>query len=191
MAHSTSGIKDMIKAKPIQAILEDMLQHYPWETAHATRLMGQVWADTAGPTIARNSRLVKVQQGTLHLAVTTGMWSQELQFMKPDLIRRLNDRLAPALTITDIRMRVSIRAFTPAPKERQHVGERGFYLHESTAGERDLGRALEKARDRYREAVKEWLESGYHPCHICHSPTLVEYPICGVCEGRENFSNHP
>lgn len=168
--------------KPIHEILDDLTQQYPWETARATGLLGQVWADIAGPTIARNTRLIKVQQGTVLLAVTTGIWSQELQFMKPDLIRRLNDQLSPAMTIIDVRTRVSIKAFSSPPKERLRGRERGFYVRRShSSGDQDLGQALEAARDRYREALREWLESDYHRCKICQSPTLLDYSMCGVC----------
>ncbi len=192
MGFSTDGMRLVKTPKTIQEILNDLTQHYPWETAHATGLLGQVWADIAGSTIARNARLIKVQQGTVHLAVTTGIWSQELQFMKPDLIRRLNERLAPAMTIIDIRTRVSIKAFSTAPQVRHINGERGFRMRrEKNSEDQDLGRALEVARDRYREAVKEWLESGYHRCQICQSPTLIDYPICGVCEGASGRRIHP
>jgi hypothetical protein len=173
----------MTTPKTMQQILDDLTAQYAWETARSMRLLGQVWADLAGPTVARNTRVIKVQQGTIHLAVTTGTWSQELQFMKPDLISRLNSRLSPALTIVDIRTRVSIKAFAPKVRERTHHGERGYYArHGYRSDVTDLGHALEVARDRYREAVKDWLESGYHRCSVCHSPTLIEYTVCSICE---------
>ncbi len=173
----------MTNPKTIQQVLDDLTAQYAWETARATRLLGQVWADLAGPTVARNTRVIKVQHGIIHLAVTTGIWSQELQFMKPDLICRLNSRLSPALTIGDIRTRVSIKAFAPKIRERPHRGERGYYApHGYRSDATDLGHALEVARDRYREAVKDWLETGYHRCSVCQSPTLVDYPVCSICE---------
>lgn len=180
----------MTTPKTMQQILDDLTAQCAWETVRATRLLGQVWADVAGPTVARNTRLIKVQHGTIHLAVTTGTWSQQLQFIKPDLVELLNGRLSPALTIVDIRTRVSIKAFAPKTREWSHRGERGYYVrrgHGYSSGEADLGHALEVARDRYREAVKDWLESGYHRCAVCHSPTLDEYTVCSICERSQRF----
>ena len=73
------------------------------------------WNDTVGELLARNAQPVAFRNGVLFVSVTTHSWMQELQFMKADLRRRLNDRLHAEL-VRDLALDIGLgSAPPPAP----------------------------------------------------------------------------
>ena len=54
------------------------------------------WPDAVGPQVARRSRAVSFQEGTLVVEVEGSAWLHELSMLKPDLVRQLNRRLGSA-----------------------------------------------------------------------------------------------
>ena len=65
-----------------------------------------MWPEMVGAAVARHSRAREVRRGTLMVATSGPAWSQELSFMKDDLMRRLNSRLGSGPVVTDIRFYV-------------------------------------------------------------------------------------
>ena len=51
----------------------------------------QVWEEAAGPTLARQSRPLRVRRGRMEVAVQSAVWRNQLSFMKQDIIARIND----------------------------------------------------------------------------------------------------
>ncbi len=49
------------------------------------------WAGVVGEAIARVSRARAVEEGTLFVEVRSSAWMMELDFMKGDILRRLNE----------------------------------------------------------------------------------------------------
>ena len=73
------------------------------ETRLQERRVVEGWAELTGPDIARFSRALRVQRGILYLKVESSAWSQELHFLKPQIIERVNERFGEGL-ISDIRI---------------------------------------------------------------------------------------
>jgi predicted nucleic acid-binding Zn ribbon protein len=55
------------------------------------------WPDAVGPQIARRTRAVSFQDGTLRIEVEGSAWRYELELLKRDLLRQLNQRLGSPL----------------------------------------------------------------------------------------------
>ena len=55
------------------------------------------WPQLVGPRVSRHSRAVSFRAGTLLVEVEGSAWMQELQFLKRDLIRNINDYLGREL----------------------------------------------------------------------------------------------
>lgn len=65
-----------------------------------------VWAELVGPQVAGATEVEKVAGGILFVSTRSSMWAQELTFYKPDILRRLNEKIGARMgepIITDIR----------------------------------------------------------------------------------------
>lgn len=63
------------------------------------------WNHVVGPTIAKNTRPEAVRGKLLLVNVTSAPWMQQLQFLKPELIEKLNEALGKEL-VGDIRFKI-------------------------------------------------------------------------------------
>ena len=61
------------------------------------------WPDAVGPQVARRSRAVSFQEGTLVVEVEGSAWLQELSILKRELVRQLNRRLG-SQHVRDLRL---------------------------------------------------------------------------------------
>jgi predicted nucleic acid-binding Zn ribbon protein len=52
-----------------------------------------VWSDAVGPAIAREAQPVTERGGTVTVACSSAVWSQEIGLMAPALCEALNERL--------------------------------------------------------------------------------------------------
>ncbi len=172
----------MAEPKPLSSILHSMQQEYPWQTAYQTRLVQEIWPDLVGPAIARNARVTRIDHGVIKLAVSSSAWSQEIQYLKPTILNKLNERLPEHLHAHDIRSRVLVRTVTKA--ESPNANNERFYRVRLIKGQQPtegLDSLMERVHQHYKDAVAYWLATGYHRCPICHSPTLNRYLQCSVC----------
>lgn len=80
-----------------------------------------VWDAVVGPQIAAKAHPVAFRSSTLVVEVTNAPWLQQLNFLKKDIIEKLNSRLGSRL-INDIQLRAGTRnqltAATPRPEKK-------------------------------------------------------------------------
>ena len=78
----------------------------------------QQWRDIIGEPVGSHTWPVQVRFKKLYLIVRNSVWLQQLVFLKPTLLEKLNDRAGSEM-LTDIAFRVGeipdIRALTPGP----------------------------------------------------------------------------
>jgi predicted nucleic acid-binding Zn ribbon protein len=55
------------------------------------------WPQLVGPRVSKHTRAVGFRSGTLCIEVEGSAWMQELQFLKRDLIRKINEKLGREL----------------------------------------------------------------------------------------------
>ncbi len=59
------------------------------------------WENLVGALIGKNTELVRIENGTLYVKVKSGPWRNELIFMKPKILRKIQENY-PDSGITDI-----------------------------------------------------------------------------------------
>jgi predicted nucleic acid-binding Zn ribbon protein len=91
-AHLGTILQQAIEASRIDVDLE------------AYRLWQQ-WKDIVGPEIAENTRPEAIKGKLLLVNVSGAPWIQELQFLKPELIEKLNETLGKEV-VGDIRFKI-------------------------------------------------------------------------------------
>lgn len=64
----------------------------------------RVWADVVGPAIAAECEPVGERGGVVTVVCRSAVWAQELSFMAPDLVARLNEALGSS-RITELKCR--------------------------------------------------------------------------------------
>jgi predicted nucleic acid-binding Zn ribbon protein len=85
------------------------------ETAEGWRAVAE-WPVVAGARIARHTHAESFRNGALIVEVEGSAWMQELGFLKPELLRNLNQHLG-ANVVRDVR-------FTPAGARPRDAGTR-------------------------------------------------------------------
>ena len=74
-----------------------------------------IWEEVVGPQIAARTRPVRIREGVLEVNVDQPTWMQQLQFMKPKILKQLNAELGKA-TVKDLylkRGKVNVRPEKP------------------------------------------------------------------------------
>lgn len=137
-------------------ILQDTLKrrHIPIDCRDQEIVTG--WEKTVGPAVSQQTRPEKIRNRTLYLKVSSSIWMQQLQFMKAELIEKVNAALGKD-AVDNIFFNVGV--IEPAPskpaKKEFRLNEKDFPLkprdkriiQESLAGIKDpeLGKAIERA----------------------------------------------
>lgn len=65
----------------------------------------QQWNDVVGPAIAENTRPEAMKGKLLLVHVSSAPWMQQLQFLKPKLIEKLNETIGKEV-VGDIRFKI-------------------------------------------------------------------------------------
>jgi hypothetical protein len=100
--------------EPIAAVL---LRASGGEPRDGAPLPPRAWHDAVGDRIARRARPMRLERGVLTVRAATAVWAQELTFLAPTIIARLN---AHGLEVESLRFRVGPidpvdRPLRPAP----------------------------------------------------------------------------
>ena len=99
-------LPDMPRAfQPIGAILQTVVQRQGLAVKLLEHQLWQRWPEIAGPQIAAHSRPDQIRFRKLTLFVQSSVWLQQLLFLKPSLIEKINAR-AGSVIVTDIVLRV-------------------------------------------------------------------------------------
>lgn len=80
--------------QPIASVISPLLQHLDTEGHFAIVRVIRAWPDVVGETIARRTEIVSLKFHTAVVKVSGAMWIQELNLMRPEILRRLRDALA-------------------------------------------------------------------------------------------------
>lgn len=114
------------------------------------------WENTVGPVISQQTRPEKIRNRTLYLTVSSPIWMQQLQFMKKELLEKVNAALQKD-AVSDIFFNVGVIEHQPrAPKKQDfRLDESSFPLKPrdkrliketlSRVKDPELGRVIERA----------------------------------------------
>jgi hypothetical protein len=114
------------------------------------------WENTVGPVISQQTRPEKIKNRTLYLTVSSPIWMQQLQFMKKELLEKVNAALQKDV-VSDIFFNVGVIEHQPAAPKKQdfRLDESSFPLKPrdkrliketlSRVKDPELGRVIERA----------------------------------------------
>ena len=77
----------------VRGVLEDVLKRIDPDHRLKAFEVWNFWNEIVGETVARRAQPSGFRNGVLFVTVSAHTWLQELQFMKHDLLERLNNRL--------------------------------------------------------------------------------------------------
>jgi predicted nucleic acid-binding Zn ribbon protein len=95
----------MSKPVPLAAILQQAVEASGIDVDLDAYRLWQQWKDAVGATIAQNTRPEAIKGKLLLVHVSSAPWMQQLQFLKPELIEKLNQTLGKEL-VEDIRFQI-------------------------------------------------------------------------------------
>ena len=95
----------MGKPKPIRSILEQTLKALEIEVPLKTYSIFRVWKEIVGEAVALQTRPRAIRNQILFIDVSHSTWMQQLQFLKPTLLEKINTFLGDPY-FQDIRFRL-------------------------------------------------------------------------------------
>lgn len=89
----------------ISNIIDDVIKQYRCEPDFALKAVWRLWDETVGETIAQNARPAAFKGKLLIVHASSSAWIHQLQFLKSDLISKLNAALGKVL-VEDIKFKI-------------------------------------------------------------------------------------
>ena len=89
----------------IRNILDDVLEPYRSKPDFALKEVWRLWDEAVGETIARNARPAAFKGALLIVHVSSSAWIHQLQFLKNDMITKLNAAVGKPL-IEEIKFKI-------------------------------------------------------------------------------------
>lgn len=93
------------KPQALGGILEDVLKRAGIDAYRGLHRIWKQWPDLVGPAIAENTKPTAIKGKYLLVNVSSAPWMQELQYLKPELIRKLNQAFEKEI-VSDIRFQI-------------------------------------------------------------------------------------
>jgi predicted nucleic acid-binding Zn ribbon protein len=97
--------KKMDKPAPLGKILQQALKASRIDVDLDACKLWHYWKDIVGPAVAENARPEAIRGKSLLVNVSSAPWMQQLQFLKPELIEKLNETLGKEV-VRDIRFKI-------------------------------------------------------------------------------------
>ena len=95
----------MDKPAPLGTILQQALKASRIDVDLDACKLWQYWKDIVGPAVAENAQPEAIKGKSLLVNVSSAPWMQQLQFLKPELIEKLNETLGKEI-VGEIRFRI-------------------------------------------------------------------------------------
>lgn len=95
----------MDKPAPLGTILQQTIEASRMDVNLDAYRLWQQWKKVVGPAIAENTQPEVIKGKLLLVNVSSSPWMQQLQFLKPELIEKLNETLGKEL-VGDIRFKI-------------------------------------------------------------------------------------
>lgn len=95
----------MAKPAPLSTVLQQAIKASRIDVDLDAHRLWQKWGGVVGPAIGENTRPEAIKGKLLIVNVSSAPWMQQLQFLKPELIEKLNEALGKEL-VGDIRFKI-------------------------------------------------------------------------------------
>ena len=97
--------KQKAKFEHIGSIIPDVLRTYRKDADGELVQLWQVWDDVVGEVIAQNARPAAFKGKILIVHVSSSTWVHQLQFLKKEMIAKLNNAFGKSL-IDDLKFKI-------------------------------------------------------------------------------------
>ncbi|MFP4445220.1 MAG: DUF721 domain-containing protein [Desulfosudaceae bacterium] len=101
----TSRKNDTNEFTPVGDILKDTLAQWSQGAGQPITQVWRLWDATVGEAIAANAQPYRLKNRILIVHVTASAWTQQLQYLKAEIIAGLN-RAAGKTLVTDIKFKI-------------------------------------------------------------------------------------
>ncbi len=115
-------LKEMEKPQPIRSILEKTLKSLEIDTPIKTHSIFISWEEIVGNPLAMQTKPRFIRNQILFLDVSNSVWMQQLQFLKPTLLEKINNFLGEPF-IKDIRFRLGKISSSPHKQKKTPIWE--------------------------------------------------------------------
>jgi len=113
----------MQKPQPIRLVLEKTLKDLEIDVPLKRYSIWGAWKEIVGDSIARQTQPRAIRNRILFINVSHSTWIQQLQFLKPKLLEKINDFLGES-PIQDIRFKLGkVSSPPPTPSKIPHWQE--------------------------------------------------------------------
>ncbi len=82
--------RPQFKPQPIADILQKIMKKQGIPVAGASTSLRRVWGEAVGPQIAAQTLPDQIRRGVLHVKVASSVWMHQLQFLKKEIIQKVN-----------------------------------------------------------------------------------------------------
>ena len=97
--------KSKAKFVHIGSILDGLLKNYRYEPESELMRVWHVWDSTVGDIVSKNAKPAAFKGRILLVYVTSSTWVHQLQFLKEEIIAKLNKSLGKTL-IDDLKFKI-------------------------------------------------------------------------------------
>lgn len=147
----------MKRPAPVTDLLTSLLRGTPAELRLKEGRIWEVWDEAVGAKIASHAQPAAFREGTLTLHVDSAPWLQQLNYLKKELVTKVNDALDQEL-VKEIQLKSGkVRSPSPAasqaPKRRELSAEEQSWIKEQAeaACDPELRAVFERLIRRDRE----------------------------------------
>lgn len=175
-------------------LMQRLEQQPRWRPQHQFRQVLDCWPEVVGAAVAQQTLPLRIQQGTLYVAVASPPWAQTLQFEQLRILAKLNEQLRDPLQA----VRFSTRDWFGQPKRREMVSppdvsvlqEHPSFMprlpapqpQENADIKTPLG-AFQHWADWHQQAARQ-----QQTCPQCGCPCppgeLKRWSVCGICAAK-------
>ena len=90
---------------PLGSVIRDMLKNHRLKTDTSLIRVWDVWEEAVGEVIAANTRPAAFKGDLLIVNAASSSWLQQLRFLKPDIIQKINHILEER-AVQDIKFKI-------------------------------------------------------------------------------------
>lgn len=186
----------MRKLEPVEDTIWKALTRLGIAEPMRERYVLSRWDELVGPHIAKAARPMRMEGGTLWVAVKSHSWAQELQMQSIAILKKLNKEAGKKL-FTGLRFVVRTRLpATPALADEPKVSETPLEVELTPNEIEALTQSLQEVEDdRLRGSLQAAMEAckrsdkrhkiqGWRPCERCGCLHNDPQPSCFLCRGQ-------
>lgn len=183
----------------IKGILDELIRRLGHEQKLKEKLALLYWYEVAGPELAGRTVPAGVKGGLLFVTVENHVWAHQLLYVKPILLKRLNQRLGRSV-IRDIRFQVgslvsevavteerqpgpvtSTTGSEPVPAAGSIPSPEGLAAVIGAIPISEIREAFQRVYILAQAKAREKRGKGYKDCPLCGTLIPPEESLCPFC----------